>query len=227
MEGTENQKVFYLQNPSQPTEEDISKIKEAYGIDQDTTLEQTRDLLNKIEAGEIKTPLANLPEGQAAFGELYERAADVAERAELIKDPLQYYGNTFLLMDGIISEPHFQCQEVFWVSSKKQAAKIAATRNPFAVLSPPELLVAEAAGSDIGTKIYRLGNNIIRGLLDLLEEDLSSQMSQALYDTSLNIMFTGGAMTMAPIFNASKAFRKKYFWYKSDKRKFRKNCTDI
>ena len=102
MEGTENQKSFYLQNPSQPTEEDISKIKEAYGIDQDTTLEQTRDLLNKIEAGEIKTPLANLPEGQAAFGELYERAADVAERAELIKDPL-----SFLPMDGIISEPSF------------------------------------------------------------------------------------------------------------------------
>ena len=96
MEGTENQKSFYLQNPSQPTEEDILKIKKAYGIDPDTTLEQTRDLLNKIEAGEIKSPLATLPEGPAGFGELYERAADVAERAELIKDPLQYYGNTFL-----------------------------------------------------------------------------------------------------------------------------------
>ena len=31
-------------------------------------------------------------------------------------------------------------------------------------------------------------------------------MSQVLYDTSLNIMFTGGAMTMAPILNASKPF---------------------
>ena len=27
MEGTENQKSFYLQNPSQPTEDDILKIK--------------------------------------------------------------------------------------------------------------------------------------------------------------------------------------------------------
>ena len=100
MEGTENQKSFYLQNPSQPTQADIDKIKKAYGIDPNTTFEQTRDLLNKIEAGEIKSPLANLPEGQAAFGELYERAADVAERAELIKDPLQYYGNTFLPASG-------------------------------------------------------------------------------------------------------------------------------
>ena len=68
MEGTENQKSFYLQNPKQPTESDILKIKKAYGIEPETTLEQTRDLLNKIEAGEIKSPLANLPEGQAAFG---------------------------------------------------------------------------------------------------------------------------------------------------------------
>ena len=111
MEGTENQKSFYLQNPSQPTEEDILKIKKAYGIDPDTTLEQTRDLLNKIEAGEIKSPLATLPEGPAGFGELYERAADVAERAELIKDPLQYYGNSYLPMDGIISEPSFSMAE--------------------------------------------------------------------------------------------------------------------
>ena len=206
MEGTENQKSFYLQNPSQPTEEDILKIKKAYGIDPDTTLEQTRDLLNKIEAGEIKSPLATLPEGPAGFGELYERAADVAERAELIKDPLQYYGNTFLPMDGIISEPSFSMSGGFVGIGAAQAAKMAATRNPFAILSPGELFVAEAAGSDIGTKVYRFGNNIIRSLLDLPEEDLASQMSQALYDTSLNIMFTGGAMTMAPIFNASKAF---------------------
>ena len=33
MEGTENQKSFYLQNPSQPTQSDIDKIKKAYGID--------------------------------------------------------------------------------------------------------------------------------------------------------------------------------------------------
>ena len=136
MEGTENQKSFYLQNPSQPTEEDISKIKKAYGIDENTTLEQTRDLLNKIEAGEIKSPLANLPEGQAAFGELYARAADVAERAELIKDPLQYYGNTFLPMDGIISEPSFSMSGGFIGIGAAQAAKMAASRNPFAILSP-------------------------------------------------------------------------------------------
>ncbi len=212
MEGTENQKSFYLQNPSQPTESDISKIKEAYGISPDTTLEQTRNMLQKIEAGEIKSPLAQLPEGQAGFGELYERAADIAERAELIKDPLQYYGNTFLPMDGLISEPSFSASGGFIGVGAAQAAKIAGTRNPFAVLTPPEFLLAEAAGSDIGTKVYRFGNSIIRSLMDLPEEELSSQMSQALYDTALNTMFTGGAMTMAPIFNAGKATIGKYIF---------------
>ncbi len=219
MEGTENQKVLFAKPKSNLRNKIFTKIKEAYGIDQDTTLEQTRDLLNKIEAGEIKSPLANLPEGQAAFGELYERAADVAERAELIKDPLQYYGNTFLPMDGIISEPSFSMSGGFLGIGAAQAAKIAATRNPFAILSPGELLVAEAAGSDIGSKVYRLGNNIIRSLLDLPEEDLATQMSQALYDTSMNIMFTGGAMTMAPIFNASKAFIGKKYFLELDLRK--------
>ena len=212
MEGTENQKSFYLQNPSQPTESDILKIKEAYGISPDTTLEQTRNMLQKIEAGEIKSPLAQLPEGQAAFGELYERAADIAERAELIKDPLQYYGNTFLPMDGLISEPSFSASGGFIGVGAAQAAKIAGTKNPFAVLTPPEFLLAEAAGSDIGTKVYRFGNSIIRSLMDLPEEELSSQMSQALYDTALNTMFTGGAMTMAPIFNAGKATIGKYIF---------------
>ena len=212
MEGTENQKSFYLQNPSQPTDADISKIKKAYGIEADATFDQTRDLLKKIEAGEVKSPLANLPEGPAAFGELYERAADIAERAELIKDPLQYYGNTFLPLDGIISEPSFSASGGFIGVGAAQAAKIAGSRNPFAILNPAEFLVAEAAGSDIGTKVYRFGNNIIRSLMDLPEEDLSSQMSQALYDTALNTMFTGGAMTMAPIFNAGKATIGKYIF---------------
>ena len=212
MEGTENQKSFYLQNPSQPTEDDILKIKKAYGIDPDTTLDQTRDLLNKLEAGEIKSPLATLPEGPAGFGQLYEVAADVAERAELIKDPLQYYGNTFLPIDGLISEPSFSMSGGFLGVTAAQSAKIAATRNPFAVLTPGEFLVAEGAGSDIGTKVYRLGNNIIRSLMDLPEDDLATQTSQALYDTSLNIMFTGGAMTMAPIFNAGKATIGKYIF---------------
>ena len=154
MEGTENQKSFYLENPRQPTESDILKIKEAYGIDPETTLEQTRDLLNKIEAGELKSPLRNLPAGQAGFGQLYEDVADVMERAELIKDPLQYYGNTFLPLDGLISEPSFSAVGGFTGVGTAQAVKIAATRNPFAVLTPAEFLVAEAAGSDIGIKTF-------------------------------------------------------------------------
>ena len=210
MEGTENQKSFYLENPRQPTESDILKIKEAYGIDPETTLEQTRDMLNKIEAGELKSPLRNLPPGQAGFGQLYEDVADVMERAELIKDPLQYYGNTFLPLDGLISEPSFSAVGGFTGVGTAQAFKVAATRNPFAVLTPAEFLVAEAAGSDIGTKAYRLGNNIIRSLMDLPEEELASQMSQALYDTALNTMFTGGGMTIAPIFNATKSTIGKY-----------------
>ena len=58
MEGTPNEKSFYLENPKQPTESDILKIKKAYGIKPDATLEQTRGFLNQIEAGKMDTPMS-------------------------------------------------------------------------------------------------------------------------------------------------------------------------
>ena len=70
MKGTENEKSFYLENPSQPTESDILKIKKAYGIKPDTTLDRTRELLTEIEAGKIDTPMSinpNIPEGSPEF----------------------------------------------------------------------------------------------------------------------------------------------------------------
>lgn len=226
MEGTQNEKSFYLENPRQPTESDILKIKKAYGIKPDTTLAQTRDLLNQIEAGKIDTPMSinpNIKEGSPEFyGEVFGKTADIMERRELIEDPMQYLGNS-ILPDGIISEPTFSgIGGVGGVLAATGATK-AATRNPFAVLTPGALMAAETLGSDIGTKAYRLGNNIIRSLMDLPEEDLKTQYSQALYDTALNTMFTGGAMTIAPIFNASKAFiGKNLFGVSPDKKNLEK-----
>ena len=209
MKGTENEKSFYLENPRQPTESDILKIKQAYGIKPDTTLERTRELLTEIEAGKIDTPMSinpNIAEGSPEFyAEAFGKTADVMERMELIEDPMQYYGNSILPMPGIVSEPSFSMVGGLTAVTAAQAAKIAGTRNPAAILTPPEFALAEAAGSDMGTKVYRLGNNIIRSLMDLPEEDLKTQASQALYDTALNTMFTMGGMTIAPIFNAFKS----------------------
>jgi len=209
MKGTENEKSFYLENPRQPTESDILKIKQAYGIKPDTTLERTRELLTEIEAGKIDTPMSinpNIAEGSPEFyAEAFGKTADVMERMELIEDPMQYYGNSILPIPGIVSEPSFSMVGGMTAVTAAQAAKIAGTRNPAAILTPPEFALAEAAGSDMGTKVYRLGNNIIRSLMDLPEEDLKTQASQALYDTALNTMFTMGGMTIAPIFNAFKS----------------------
>ena len=200
MKGTENEKSFYLENPRQPTEGDILKIKKAYGIKPDTTLDRTRELLTEIEAGKIDTPMSinpNIPEGSPEFyAEAFGKTADVMERMELIEDPMQYYGNSILPMPGIVSEPSFSMIGGITAAAAAQAAKGGVLKTP---LTPVEFAIAEAAGSDMGTKVYRLGNNIIRSLMDLPEEDLKTQASQALYDTALNTFFTMGGMSIAYI----------------------------
>ena len=207
MEGTKNEKSFYLENPRQPTENDILKIKKAYGIKPDTTLQQTRELLTEIEAGKIDTPMSinpNIAEGSPEFyAEAFGKTADTMERMELIEDPMQYYGNSILPIPGVVSEPSFSAIGGITAATAAQAAKIAATRNPFAILTPGEMAIAEIAGSDMGTKAYRLGNNIIRSLMDVPEEDLKTQASQALYDTALNTFFTMGGMTIAGHMNSN------------------------
>ena len=222
MEGTPNERVFFLENPSQLTEGDIAKIKNAYGIPEDTTLQKTRELLKDIETQKITSPIEQIPfeKGTAEYAaELFAKTADVQERAELIKDPAQYLTDTAFgsipfvgqyIPPGMVSEPTASMVGglfgVTGAQTAKSALGMATVRNPFVPLSPGELFAAETLGSQFGTSAYRFANNIIRGLMDLPEESLKDQASQFLYDTSLNAMFTGGAMTMAPIFNQTKAF---------------------
>ena len=87
MEGTPNERVFFLENPSQLTEGDIAKIKNAYGIPEDTTLQKTREILKDIETQKITSPIEQIPfeKGTAEYAaELFAKTADVQERAELI-----------------------------------------------------------------------------------------------------------------------------------------------
>lgn len=217
MAGTPNERTFYLENPSQLTENDIFKIKKAYGIPQDTTLEKTRSILKDIETKKITSPIEKIPEsypmGSAEYyGELFQKTSDVMERAELIKDPAQYLTDTAFgnipylgkyIPPGFVSEPTASMVGGMAAVTAAQAAKGAGLKT---VLTPQEMFAAEALGSQAGTSAYRFANNIIRGLMDLPVEDLSTQASQFLYDTAQNAMFTGGAMTMAPIFNGAKAF---------------------
>lgn len=222
MEGTPNERTFYLENPSQLTTSDLSKIKQAYGIPEDTSLEKTKGLLKQLEKKEITSPLKSIPydQGTAEYaGELYAQSADMMERAELIKDPAQYLTDTAFgdipyvgkyIPKGMVSEPTASMVGgmlgVTAAQAGQSALGLATVRNPFVPLTPAQLFASESLGSQIGTGAYKFANNVIRSLMDLPEEKLSDQYSQFLYDTALNAMFTGGAMTMAPIFNASKAF---------------------
>jgi hypothetical protein len=233
MQGTPNQKTFYLENPSKPTENDIAKIKKAYGIPTDFTLTQTRDQLKKIEGMEKASLLADIPfeKGtQQYYGELANKTSDVMTREALIEDPINFYYNQaakefsvpnpgsyipflgqFLpddvrLPQDLVSKPSAEMVGGMTAVTAAQTAKALGTRNPFALLTPGELYGSELLGTQAGGYAYDFANRITRTLLDLPNPTLKEASSQFLYDTMLNAAFTGGAASMAPIFNHTKAF---------------------
>ena len=233
MQGTPNQKTLYLENPSRPTENDFAKIKKAYGIPAEFTLQQTRDQLKEIEKMETASLLSSIPYEKGTkeyYGELANKTADVITREKLIEDPMNFYYNQaakeftipnpgsyipfvgqFLpdnikLPQDLVSKPSAEMVGGMSAVTAAQTAKIVGTRNPFAYLTPGELYGAELLGTQAGGYAYDFGNRVLRSLLDLPNEDLKQASSQFLYDAYMNAMFTGGAASMAPIFNSSKAW---------------------
>jgi len=233
MAGTPNAKTFYLENPSKPTADDINKIKKAYGIPADFSLTQTKEKLKQIEQMEKASILSDIPFEKGTkqyYGELAEKTADAITRDELIKDPMNFYYNQaakefslpnpgsyipfigqFLpdnirLPQDLVSKPSAEMIGGMTAITAAQSAKILGSRNPFAVMTPQELYGAEFLGTQAGSYAYDFGNRLLRSLMDLPNPDLKEASSQFLYDTMMNAMFTGGAASMGPIFNHSKAF---------------------
>lgn len=233
MKGTPNQKTFYLENPTRPTENDLAKIKQAYGIPLDTPLTETRNILNQIQASEKASVLSDIPFEKGTkeyFGELANKTADVMTREKLIEDPMNFYYNqaakefaipnpgayipfvgqflpdNFKLPQDLVSKPSAEMIGGMTAVAGAQAAKVIGTRNPFALLNPTGLYGAELLGTQAGGYAYDFGNRVLRSLLDLPNPDLKEASSQFLYDAMMNAMFTGGAAAMGPIFNHSKAF---------------------
>ena len=108
----------------------------------------------------------------------------------------QYLPDDIRLPQDLVSKPSFEMIGGMTGVTAAQTAKILGTRNPFALLTPQELYGSELLGTSAGNAAYVLGNNILRSLLDLPEENLKDQGSQFLYDTMLNTMFTGGAAAL-------------------------------
>jgi len=209
MEGSPNEKTFLLESPGNPTANDLKKIKKAYGIPLDADLLATQTALRDIEQTGATSLLSEIPfepGTQEYAAEMMGRVSEVNNRVKLTEDPIKYYTNNKFnkpaaeMIGGIVG------------TAGVQGLKMAATRNPFGVLTPGQFFMAETLGSSAGAIAYDFGNDILRHLNNLPADDLATNVNQALYDTMLNAMFTGGAQTLAPIFNHTKGYvQKKIF----------------
>jgi len=234
MKGTPNQKTIMLEMPNgKMSQADLDKIKKSYNLPTDLSFTQTKEMLNKIEASDRQTLLADIPYEKGTkeyFGDLANKTSKVMTREALIEDPMNFYYNqatrefavknpfsytpfigqylpeNMKLPKDLVSKPSAEMIGGMGAVTAAQSAKILGTRNPFALLTPQELYGSDYLGTMAGATAYDLGNRLLRTLIDLPEESLKEQGSTFLYDTMLNAMFTGGAAAAGPIFNHTKGF---------------------
>ena len=98
LEGTANEKTFRLENPTSPTEADILKIKQAYGIPVEYSAQEATAALNQLAQQEVAGVLENIPyePGSKQYNnEIMAKIADVQERKTLIEDPANYLFKNF------------------------------------------------------------------------------------------------------------------------------------
>ena len=122
-------KTLDLENPNQPTEQDILTIKNTFKIPESFTLDQTRNalaqMINAQTAGS-RNILSDIPEqfppGSPEYNNLQaERIADANNRIQFSNDPLKYASNNLIekfvripgtdispLPDDLISKPSFE-----------------------------------------------------------------------------------------------------------------------
>ena len=96
LEGTPLQKKVYLENPQEPTADDLKLIQRLYGLPQGLDLKQTVDALNQLkDLGEVpsiaQAPSLDSPEKFAKDQAM--KIAEVEQRMKLMDDPLNYQYN--------------------------------------------------------------------------------------------------------------------------------------
>ena len=96
LKGTPNEAKFFFENPTNPTANDIAKVKKYYGIDDSATPMQVIEELNKLKAVEQANILSDIPydpqtQTKQYYSVLAQKIADTNQRMALIKDPANYY----------------------------------------------------------------------------------------------------------------------------------------
>ena len=96
LEGTPLQKKVYLENPQEPTADDLKLIQRLYGLPQGLDLKQTVDALNQLkDLGEVPSIAqpAPLDSPEKFAKDQGMKIAEVEQRMKLMDDPLNYQYN--------------------------------------------------------------------------------------------------------------------------------------
>ena len=95
LEGTPFEKKVYLENPANPTKDDLGLIQRLYGLPQGLDLPSTVSALNKlVESGQSEIATPSTMESPEAFAlDQAEKIAAVENRIKLNEDPLKYMYN--------------------------------------------------------------------------------------------------------------------------------------
>jgi len=212
LEGTPNEKTFRLENPVNPTESDILKIKSAYGIPVEFSAQEATNALNQLAQAEVAGVLSDIPykPGSTRYNnEIMSKIADVQERKELIADPANYLFKNFqqnvlggkldkFIPDALVSKPTFEA-----VGSLGAMGVTGVATGPVGAAAL-KVAGADVLGAQAGGQIYEFTNQVLRYLNDLPEEDRATQQAKFLEDAYMNLAFTGGAEALGPIFRAFK-----------------------
>ena len=215
-------KTLELENPNQPTEQDILTIKNTFKIPQEFTLDQTRGALSQMidaQTAGSRNIAADIPEqfppGSPEYNNLMaEKIADINNRVELSNDPLKYISNNLAdkylkipgtdfspVPDDIISKPSFEMVGGF-SGLLAVGGKDFLTRG--VMFNPTMYAAGEYGGTMVGGQIYDRVNDFLRYAMDLEPKELEENISQFEHDAYMNLAFTGGSMVIAPIYNAFK-----------------------
>ena len=215
-------KTLDLENPNQPTEQDILTIKNTFKIPESFTLDQTRNALAQMieaQTAGSRNILADIPEqfppGSPEYNNLQaERIADVNNRIQFSNDPLKYASNNLIdkfvripgtditpLPDDLVSKQSFEMLGGFGGLMAVGGVDFL-TRG---VMRNPGMYAAgEYGGTMIGGQIYDRVNDFLRFVNNLEPQQLDEKISQFEHDAYMNLAFTGGSMIIAPIYNAFK-----------------------
>jgi hypothetical protein len=216
LKGTPNEKKFYFENPTNPTPNDIAKVKEYYGIAETATPQQVIAELNKFKQATQADILKDIPfdpekQSKEYYAELAQKMSDVNQRMKLIEDPANYYfkdlqsklpyGLDRLVPDQLVSKGSF---ETIGALSAMGAAGLATAPTGGAGAAAAKILGADVLGATAGGQVYELTNQILRHLNDLPTEDQALQNAKFLKDAYMNLAFSGGAMALGPVVKAFK-----------------------